>query len=261
MEKKQPESIRNKRRPKGILSPYNVNYLHLRSPWVMMWWAASYLGFAYVSLGSYVKGFILIFLEFFINVQAKLNLGIYYSLTGRFDMAKQVLDINWLLFYVPLYVATMWGAARNASDLNKFSILADREESVVAPFAINSLDIAFLDKRHPWVAVVLSLLAPGLGHLYTHRVVTTSFLILFWWLITAVKSNFFQCVHLTAMGSFSQAIALADPQWLLFLPSIYVYAIHDAYINTVHYNQLHDQEQRSFLVDNYQDMNFPIPSK
>ncbi|MEN6326509.1 MAG: hypothetical protein ABFD18_09955 [Syntrophomonas sp.] len=259
MEKKQVESIRNKRRPKGILSPYNINFLHLRAPWVMMWWAASYLGFAYVSMGSYVKGFILIFLEFFLNIQSKLNLGIYYSFTGRFERAKEVLDINWLLFYVPIYKALMWGAARNATDLNKYSILADREDSVVFPFAINSLDIAFLDKRNPWVAVILSAIAPGLGHLYTHRVVTTSFLILFWWLVTGVKSHFFKCIHLTATGNFAQAMALGDPQWMLFLPSIYVYAIHDSYINTVHYNQLHSMEQRKFLIDNYQNAEFPMP--
>ncbi|MEN6388799.1 MAG: hypothetical protein ABFD04_00140 [Syntrophomonas sp.] len=261
MEKKQFESVRNKRRPKGTLSPYNINFLHLRSSWVMIWWAASYLGFAYVSLGAYIKGFILIFLEFFLNVQAKLNLGIFYSLTGQFDMAKQVLDTKWLLFYVPIYVAIMWGASRTATDLNKYSILADREESVVFPFAMNSLDIAFLDKRNPWLAVVLSLLAPGLGHLYTHRVVTTSFLIMFWWLVTAVKSSFFQCVHLTATGHFAQAIAVSDPQWLLFLPSIYVYAIHDSYINTIHYNQLHSQEQQRYLIDNYQNANFPMPTR
>lgn len=225
----------------------------------MIWWAASYLGFAYVSLGLYFQGFILIFLECFINVQSKLNLGIYYSFTGRFDMAKQVLDINWLLFYVPIYVVAMWGAARNTSDLNKFSILADREDSVVSPFAMDSLDINFLDKRNPWLAVVLSLIAPGLGHLYTHRIITTSFLIMFWWIFTAVKSNFFQCIHLTATGNFAQAIATSDPQWLLFLPSIYVYAIHDCYVNTVHYNQLHSQEQRRFLIDNYQNAKFPMP--
>jgi hypothetical protein len=259
MEKKQFESYRNQRRPKGILNPYNINFIHLRTPLVKMWWAASYLGFAYVSLGMYIKGFILIFAEYFINVQSKLNLGIYYSFTGHFDMAKQVLDIKWLLYYVPIYIVLMWGAARNTVDLNKYAILADREDSVVFPFAMNSLDIAFLDKRHPWVAAILSLVAPGLGHLYTHRVVTTSFLILFWWIVTAVKSNFFQCIFLTATGSFSQAIAVSDPQWLLFLPSIYVYAIHDSYINTVHYNQLHSMEQRRFLIDNYQNPEFPMP--
>lgn len=108
MEKKQAIGIRNQRRPKGVLTPYNINFLHLRTPLVMLWWAASYLGFAYVSLGSYVKGFILIFLEFFLNIQSKLNLGIFYSFTGQFDLAKQVLDINWLLFYIPIYIVLMW---------------------------------------------------------------------------------------------------------------------------------------------------------
>jgi hypothetical protein len=63
------------------------------------------------------------------------------------------------------------------------------------------------------------------------------------------------------MGNFAQAIAIADPQWLLFLPSIYVYAVHDSYVNTIHYNQLCEQEQQRFLIDNYQNIDFPMPIK
>lgn len=259
MEKKQFESIRNIRRPRGILSPYNVNFLHLRHPWVMFWWASSYLGFAYISLGSYVKGNILIFFEFFLNTQSKLNLGIMYSFTGRFDKAKEVLNTNWLLFYFFIYIFAIWGAFRVATDLNKFSILADREDSIVAPFKINAVDIGFLDHRQPWVAAVLSFLAPGLGHLYCHRVITTSFLLLVYWIISAVKSNFFYCIYLTAIGHFAQATAAADFQWLMFLPSIYMFAVHDAYTNAVQYNQLFDKEQMRYLIDNYQNADFPMP--
>lgn len=163
MEKKQSESVRNQRRPKGIVNPISINFIHLRSPWVIAWWSASYLGYAYISLGSYVKGFILIFLEAFINFNSKLNLGILYSFTGRFELAKQVVDINWLLYYVPIYIFSIWGGHQLAVDLNKYTILADREDSIMIPFSISSSDIAFLDKRKPWVAVALSLLAPGLG--------------------------------------------------------------------------------------------------
>nr|WP_233139111.1 hypothetical protein [Sporomusa sphaeroides] len=257
-EKKQHKSIRNRRRPKGIVKPISVNFIHLRTPWVITWWSASYLGYAYMSLGSYVKGFILIFLEAFINVNAKLNLGIFYSFTGHFEMAKQVVDINWLLFYVPIYIFCIWDGYGLAVDLNKYSILADRENSSMIPFKISNWEVAFLDKRKPWMAIALSLLFPGLGHLYTHRV-PTSFYTLVWWSLIAYKGNLFPCVYLTAMGDFAGATTVADPLWLLFLPSIYVFAIYDAYVNTIEYNRLFEQEQKRFLIDNYQSANFPVP--
>lgn len=259
MEKKQAESIRNKRRPKGIVKPYSINFIHLRTPWVIAWWSASYLGYAYLSLGSYVKGFILIFLESFINVQSKLNLGIMYTFTGRFELAKQVVNTDWLLFYVPIYIFSIWGGHQLAVDLNKYTILADREESTMIPFAVGSSDISFLDKRKPWVAAALSLLAPGLGHLYTHRI-PTSFYTLMWWGIIAYMGRLFTCVHLTAVGDFSGAVAVADPQWLIFLPSIYVFSIYDSYVNSVQYNKLFDKEQQGFIIDNYQNPIFPMPS-
>jgi len=259
LEKKQRESQRNQRRPKGIVSPISFNYIHLRTPWVIAWWSASYLGYAYVSLGSYVKGFILIFLEAFINFNSKLNLGILYTLTGRFELAKQAVDTNWLLFYGPIYIFSIWGGQQLAVDLNKYSILADREGSTMIPFGISSSDIAFLDKRKPWMAAALSCLAPGLGHLYTHRI-PTSFYTLMWWMIIAYMGHLFQCIHLTALGDFAGAMAVANPQWLIFLPSIYTFSIYDAYVNTAEYNRLFDQEQRKFVIDNYQNPNFPMPA-
>lgn len=258
MEKKQRESIRSQRRPKGIVNPLSVNFIHLRAPWVIAWWSASYLGYAYVSLGSYVKGFILIFLETFININSKLNMGILYTFTGRFELAKQVVDPNWLLFYVPIYIYSIWGGQQLAVELNKYSILSDREDSSMIPFNIGTLEIGFLDKRKPWMAVALSLLAPGLGHLYTHRI-PTSFYTLMWWMIIAYMGHFFECIHLTAAGDFAGAVAVADPEWLIFLPSVYIFSVYDSYVNTVEYNRLFDQEQQRFIIDNYQDSNFPMP--
>jgi len=259
LEKKQRDSIRNQRRPKGIVNAMSINFIHLRMPWVIAWWSASYLGYAYVSLGSYIKGFILIFLEAFINVNSKLNLGILYTLTGRFELAKQTVDPNWLLFYGPIYIFSIWGGQHLAVDLNKYSLLADREGSTMIPFGMSSSDIAFLDKRKPWVAAALSCLAPGLGHLYTHRI-PTSFYTLMWWMTIAYMGHLFQCIHLTAMGNFAGAMAIADPEWLIFLPSIYTFTIYDSYVNTVEYNRLFDQEQRRFIIDNYQNSNFPMPT-
>src|SRR5699024_9669853 len=55
-----------------------------------------------------------------------------------------------------------------------------------------------------------------------------------------------------------QANKVLHIEWFLYLPSIYGFAVFDAYINAVKNNKLFAKEQRFFLKDNYQHPNFQI---
>jgi len=260
MEKKQPESIRSKRRPKGIVSELTINLLHLKQPWVTAFWSAMFPGLGFLILGSYVKGFLLIIGAITVNLMAHINQALIYGLTGQITLAKQVLDTRWLLLYAPLQLFAIWSSYQLTVDSNKYALIAAREDSAIIPFKIGTWDIGFIDKRNPWVAAGWSFLMPGLGHLYTHRI-PTSFYLLTWWVATAYMAHFLPAVHLTLAGDFARAIAVIRPDWLLFLVPIYPYAIYDSYVNTIEYNKLFDQEQNRFLVDNYQNARFPMPVK
>ncbi|HEX9060162.1 MAG TPA: hypothetical protein VF941_08270 [Clostridia bacterium] len=48
-----------KRRPLGYTASYNSNILTLRNPWVTAWWSAAFPGFGHITMGIYIKGFIL----------------------------------------------------------------------------------------------------------------------------------------------------------------------------------------------------------
>jgi hypothetical protein len=223
----------------------------MRNPWVTAWWSAAFPGYGYIIMGSYIKGFLLVAWEFFINVKCRLNEAIVYSLTGRFEQAKEVLDLNWLLLYVAVYILSIWESYALTIDLNKLSILADREDSSLVPVKISAMSICFLGKRNPWVAVMLSAFSPGLGHLYTHRI-PTSFFLLIKFIAIVYLSHLLPAIHYTAVGMFEQATAVLDPKWLLFLPSLYGFSIYDSYVNTVEYNKLFGLEQSRFIRDNYQ---------
>ncbi|MGE5395985.1 MAG: hypothetical protein ACM3MK_00460 [Chitinophagales bacterium] len=255
MERKQPESIRNKRRPIGIVNTVTVNFIHLRNPWVTALWSALFPGFGFIIMGSYIKGFLLVAWEFLINTEAHINMAIMYSFQGKFDLARSVLDVRWTLLYLAVWVFSIWGSYTLTVDLNKLAILGSREDSTMIPVSISALDISFLDKRNPWVACGLSLLSPGLGHLYTHRIPTSFFLLT---LIIAITyhSHILLAIQYSALGSFGQAISILNPQWLLFVPSLYGFAVYDSYVNTIEYNKLFEQEQARFLRDNYQNPQF-----
>lgn len=258
MEKKQPESIRSKRRPIGMVSTLTINLLHLKNPWVTAFWSGMFPGLGFLIMGSYVKGFLLIISAAIVSTMAHLNQAIVFGLTGQPELAKQILDTKWLVAYVPVLVFAIWSSYQLTVDLNKYALIAAREDSAIIPFKIDTWEIGFLDKRSPWVGAAFSFLMPGLGHLYTHRV-PTSFYLLVWWVGAGYLANFLPAIHHTLVGNFAQAIAVINPAWFLYLVPVYPFAIYDCYVNTVEYNKLFDREQSRFLIDNYQNPKFPMP--
>ncbi|UFJ39282.1 hypothetical protein LOK74_14505 [Brevibacillus humidisoli] len=121
------------RRPRAFLSTLTTNHLHLRNPWVVSFFAFSYPGFGNLMHHRHGKALILILWEVFINHQAKVNLGIMYSMQGHFEKAKQVLDTRWLILYLGIYMFAIWDSYRSTIDLNKLYLLADREDVTVPP--------------------------------------------------------------------------------------------------------------------------------
>ncbi len=252
------QTARQKRRPKGYISTLGVNFIHARNPWVTAWWSAAFPGFGHIILGSYIKGFTLVVWEVIININVHINPAILYSFTGRFDLAKEVLDQRLTLLYLAVFVYAIWDSYRTTVDINKLTVLANHEDSQIKPFKIDILEINYFDKRKPWVGVAWSFLMPGLGHLYTHRL-PTGFFVLAGWIAITYYSHLLLGVQYTLTGHFYQTIVTLKPDWLLFMPSLYMFTVYDCYQNNVEYNKLFDSEQAQFLRDNYQDSKFKMP--
>lgn len=248
------------RRAIGIMNSLATNMLHLRNPFSTAWWSASYPGFGHISMGNYISGFLLFFWEMLVNSKAKVNMAILYSFTGRYDMAKEIVDNRWLLLYVLVFIFAIWDSYRLAIQFNQLAVLADRDNQTIQPVVFSFMEINALDHRSPWVAVAWTLVAPGLGHIYTHRIPTGFFLII-WWMVIAYYSFLFQSVQYSALGLFEQAKEIVAPQWLIYLPSIYGFAVYDAYANTIEYNRLFEKEQGAYLKQKYQNPDFIMPKK
>ena len=144
--------------------------------------------------------------------------------------------------------------------MNQLTILADRGGRTVPQESMSFMEINVLDKRSPWVAVAWTLLLPGLGHIYTHRI-PTGFFLLVWWIAIAYYSFLLPATQFTALGDFGQAKNILDPEWIMFLPSIYGFAAYDAYVNAIEYNRLFEKEQAAYLKKKYQSPTFILPTK
>ncbi|WP_078410989.1 hypothetical protein [Priestia abyssalis] len=240
------------------LSQFSTTQLHLRNPWVVAFFSFSYPGFGHLLLHRYAAGFVLILWELFINQQANVNVGIMYSLLGDFETAKEVMDKRWLILYVGIYMFGIWDGYRTAVDHNKMYLLADREDAPILNLKMGSWSTNYLDKRKPWVALAWSVMVPGLGHLYVHKIITGYFIFAYT-IAIMYFSHLPQAIHLTMIGEFAQSKEMLNMQWLIYLPSIYLFIQYDAYISAVEYNKLFEKELSKYLRQNYQNPHFKLP--
>jgi len=120
------------------------------------------------------------------------------------------------------------------------------------------MEINYLDKRTPWNSAIWSALMPGLGQVLIHRVPAALFIII-GFIAVGEQSKLLPALHFSLLGQFEYAKAIINPQWFLNIPSIYLFAIYDAYENTVSNNKLFDWEQTKFLKKNYQSSKFNMP--
>jgi len=246
------------RRQRAFFSQFTTTQLHLKNPWVVAFFSFSYPGFGHFLQHRYASAFTLILWETFINFKANVNLGILYSLIGDFDKAKEVLDTKWLIFYVSIYMFGIWDGYRTTVDLNKQYLLADREDAPILNIKMGALDMNYLDKRKPWLALLWSALFPGLGHLYLHNVIS-GFFIFVYTVSICYFGHILQSIHLTMLGNFVHAKEVLDMQWTLYLPSIFFFIIYDAYVSAVENNKLFEKEMSKYLRHNYQGKNYEFP--
>lgn len=247
------------RRKRAYVSLTGTTTLHLRNPLVIACWSGAFPGLGHILLSKYSRGFLLFIWEVVINYQSHINLAILYSMVGKIEMAKEIIDVQWAMLYIPTYIFAIYDSYRITVDINNHYILSAREDAVIVPFKVGAMEINFLDKRTPWISVVWSLLSPGLGQVYIHRIVVALFIFIFWIMIVYF-SKLLPAIQYTLMGQLDKVNSVIDWQWYLNIPSIYIYALYDAYANCVEENNLFDWEQSKYLRKNYQNKNFQIPN-
>lgn len=245
------------RRNRANLSGFTLNVIDLKNPWIVACWSLFNPGFGHVRLCKFVVAWVLVIWELVTNFTSHLNLAIIYTFTGHPEMAKSVLNKRMLFFYLPVYVYAFYDSYRSCVEVNNQYILADREDAKLKLFHIGPLEINFLEKRSPIIAVLWSLFIPGLGQMFNNRI-TSGIFVLTWWMVIMYLCHGFEGMYYTFYGQFDKALHLLHPEWLLFLPSMYGFAAYDAYCTTIEYNKLFEKEKSQFLREQYQNKDFPM---
>lgn len=85
----------------------------------VLFWSIALPGFGQLLNGKYLKGIVLIALEFIVNVKGRINEVIMYSFLGQMELAIKSADYLWIMFYPCLYLFAIWDAYRDAGGNNQ----------------------------------------------------------------------------------------------------------------------------------------------
>jgi hypothetical protein len=231
---------------KGLVSVFGINSVYPRPPWIAAWWSAAFPGFGHMFIGKYLHGFILIIWELVVNNQSNLNMGIALSFLGRFDEARHAINQNWGLLYIGVYIYSIWDSYRCSVEIHKSHELSEVEDAPITPSDVSFFDVVILEKKNPIVGMIWSFFTPGLGQLYGGSTVVGTF-VLAWWIYVCYKAEIVRSFLYSFQGDFNHAAAIVDWQWFLFIPSMYAFAMYQAYASVNESNTLYDIEQVRYL--------------
>ncbi|MEH7417246.1 hypothetical protein V7266_18340 [Neobacillus drentensis] len=237
---------KNVRRKNFHMNSLSNHYNFLVNPWIPTLWSFIFPGFGHLLTGMYIEAYLLMIWEIIVNTQSHLNQAILYSFTGNTNLAKQVLNLNWALMYIAVYVFAAWDSYRSNVDTNNLYVLAEKDKATIKPMDLSGFSIVYLEKYKPKTVAIWTALMPGLGQILVHKI-PTGFFILGWWMFLCYRSNLWSAIYYTFFGSFDKTISILKPEWFLFIPSLYIFAIYDAYCASVELNKVFKLEQAFFF--------------
>lgn len=250
-------------RKRASLGCLSINQINYTNPWVIIAWSFFFPGFGHIMLGEYLQGWILIIWETFMNVKSNFNTAIMKAFTGKFEESIDLLTAGghfWILLYGTVFGFSLYGSYTLSVETNNLFTLAFEENAPIEIFKINCFQYNFIDKRNPWIAAFWSMLMPGLGEMYTRRI-TSSVFVLVWWMLICYYSHGLAAIIYTFLGQFEKAASVVNPEWALFLPSIYGFTMYNSYVSVAEQSKLFDKLQRNFLTTVYQSNLFPFRLK
>jgi hypothetical protein len=243
------------RRLQALLSQDGLTFLRWQDPKIVAWWAICFPGFGHFLLHQFIRGFLLSAWEVGINTIAHINEAIVYSFSGRFQMAIDVLEPRWVFAYAIVYLFSIWDSYVKAVEANKQYHLAILEGSKIRSNLMKPWSISSLSFKRPAAAMLCSMFFPGLGQLYNNRL-ALGFYGVAWWFVYITMSHSHEALLLLILGRTSEAVAVLDPQWLLFMPSVIGGAMYDAYMTAINTNTLFRIEQKKYFTEKYP--HFPL---
>jgi hypothetical protein len=102
----------------NFMGAWDINFMDKRKPWVAVAWSALFPGLGHLYIHKVIAGFFLFAYTVAIMYFGHVTEGIQYTMHGRFSDAKQVLDMQWLLYLPSIYFFILYDAYTTTVDYN-----------------------------------------------------------------------------------------------------------------------------------------------
>ncbi|HWI63889.1 MAG TPA: hypothetical protein VNT75_18800 [Symbiobacteriaceae bacterium] len=229
------------------IGPMGTVHLHRRNPWMALACSVAMPGLGHFYCGAYLRGAILMVWEIALNQYGRVNSAILLSAMGHNLEAQAVVRYQWALMYPLFYVLAMWDSYRLAADLNHVAELERRQpRHTFHALSLTLGEVNYMGRRNPWVAAFLSLVLAGAGHLYNFQLIK-ALVLMGWHIAIWLNSGLNSALIATLHGEWHAVHRLIDYQWLLFLPSIHVFNVWNAYHDAIELNNLYEEGVTHFL--------------
>ncbi len=94
--------------------------LEYKHPVAALVWSFALPGFGQIYNGQLVLGIILVLLELIINQYSLLNISIFYSFHGDFQLGHDVINYQWGMYYPSIWAFSMWHAYNKSISINHY---------------------------------------------------------------------------------------------------------------------------------------------
>lgn len=101
------------------MGAWDINYLDKRKPWVALVWSALFPGLGHLYLHHVISGFFIFLYTVGICYFGHILHAIHLSMLGNFAQAKEVLDMQWTLYFPSIYLFVVYDSYVSAVEHNK----------------------------------------------------------------------------------------------------------------------------------------------
>nr|WP_263324214.1 hypothetical protein [Neobacillus sp. Marseille-Q6967] len=106
------------------MGAWDCNFLDKRNPWVAVIWSALFPGIGHLYLHKVIVGFFIFGYTVAIMYYGHVPQGIHLSMMGDFTMAKEVMNMQWVIYLPSIFFFILYDAYISAIDYN---ILFEKE--------------------------------------------------------------------------------------------------------------------------------------
>lgn len=92
------------------MGAWDINFMDKRKPWVAVVWSALFPGLGHLYIHKVIAGFFIFAYTVGIMYFGHITQGIQYTMIGEFAKAKEILDMQWLIYLPSIFFFILYDA-------------------------------------------------------------------------------------------------------------------------------------------------------